>query len=106
MPTPIANEDTDFELACTFYDEHGNVVTPTTATYRIDDIKPAGDTNITPETSFPPGDLPISATENRILDATKQNERRMVTIRWTYSSGSKRAAEQYEYLVKNLSKVS
>jgi hypothetical protein len=100
------NEGSSCTLSCTFYDENGNAVTPTEATYRLDDIKATGDTNITPETAFTPGDLEISADENRILDASKQNERRMVTIRWTYAGGAKKGASQEEYLLKNLSKVS
>ena len=99
------NEKKSITLACTFYDETGAVVTPDQATYQLDDIKATGDTSITAETAFTPSALNISSEENRILDATKANERRLVTIRWTYAGGAKTGNHQEEYLVKNLSKV-
>lgn len=99
------NEKTSVSFACGFFDENGNPVTPTTASYQLDDIKAEGNTVITPVTSFTPGTLDISADENRILDASRPIERRMLTILWTWG-GTKSAAHQDYYLVKNLLKVS
>lgn len=98
----IVREKNTSLLPISFYDEDGAPVTPTSATYQIDDESGAV---ITAETAFTPGDLLISANENRIVTGTKQSERRKVTIKWTYGTG-KSGAEEYEYIVKNLTKVS
>ena len=99
----IVNERTSSVQPCTFKDENGNTITPDTATYQIDD---ASGTNITPAgTAFTPPNINISAADNRILDSTKSGERRKITVRYTYGSG-KAGADEHEYMVKNLSKVS
>lgn len=102
MELEIVREKNTSLKVLTFTDENGNAVTPSSATYQIDD---ESGTAITAETAFTPGNLLISADENRILSASKQSERRTVTIRWVYS-GTKAGADQFDYLVKNLSKVS
>lgn len=92
-------------LACTFRDENGNPVTPDSAAYRIDDIKESGDTPIVALTLFTPPDIEVDAADNRILDPARNTELRRVTITWTYGSG-KAGADEFDYLVRNLSKVS
>ena len=99
------NEKTTAILAVTFKDENGNLVTPTTGSYRIDDY--AG-TQITGDTAFTPSsstyEITISANENRILDANNLVETRIATVSWTYS-GSKQGTSEYIYQIKNLRKI-
>jgi len=87
----------------TFTDETGAAVTPTAATYQIDDE--SGTNIVAADTVFTPPDITITANENRILDAAKSGEKRTVTVKWTYGTGKSGAAE-YVYIIKNLSKVS
>ena len=103
MATDVVREKNTSLKPISFTDENSNAVTPTSATYQIDD---ESGTVITAETSFTPGNLTISSNDNRILDTTKSAERRTVTIKWVYSGGTKNGADQFDYLVKNLTKVS
>jgi hypothetical protein len=98
----VVREKNTSVLTCTFKDETGAPVTPTAATYQIDD---ESGTSIKAETAFTPPDITITANENRILSSPKPSERRIVTVKWTYGT-DKNGADEYEYLVKNLSKVS
>jgi hypothetical protein len=102
----IVNEKSTSIVALTFRDEGGALVTPSGGTYRIDDA--ASGTEIKAETAFTPGgsshDITISDTENRILDATRNVEERIVTVSFTYGAG-KNGNGEYRYGVKNLAKI-
>lgn len=107
MRYDTVNEKTTSIVTLSFTDEAGNAVTPTSGTYRIDDI--ASGTQIKGDTSFTPGssrhELTISDTENAILDADNERELRCVTVSVTYGAGKKCTAE-YRYYVLNLLKIS
>ena len=103
----VVNEGSSCVVQVSFCDENEDPVIPTVGTYRIDDV--GSGTAICASTAFTPTaathNIQISATENRILDATKQQERRLVTVTYQYGAG-KQGTGDYTYLVKNLSKVS
>lgn len=87
-------------------DENGNAVTPSAATYRIDDVDSG--TQILDDTAFPSlasqVDLEITDAQNALLDETKPYESRKITVKFDYGSGKKGTA-QYIYRIKNLSGV-
>jgi hypothetical protein len=108
MSLVTVNEGTTFILELSFEDEDGNAVTPSSASYRIDDV--LSGTAIKAETAFTPSssvhELVITATENGILDNTYSREKKLVTVNYVYGSSSYEANAEYEYYVKNLGKVS
>lgn len=99
-------ERSDFPLAVSFLDEDGVAVTPTAATYRIDDQQ--NRTNLLPATSFPSlassMDLWMESDWNRIIRSRSKYEIRVVTVEYDYDSGvgSKHVTSQYKYKVLNL----
>lgn len=103
----IVNERSTSIVAMTFRDETGALVTPSAGTYQIHDA--ASGTEIRAETPFTPAgsthDITITDTENRILDASRNVEERIVTIKFTYGAG-KPGTGEYRYIVKNLTKIS
>ncbi len=103
----IVNEKSTSVVTLTFRDESGALVTPSGGTYRIDDA--ALGTEIKADTPFTPvdssHDITITSTENRILDATRNVEERIVTVSFTYGAG-KNGNSEYRYSVKNLTKIS
>ncbi|OHB77706.1 MAG: hypothetical protein A2Z25_20690 [Planctomycetes bacterium RBG_16_55_9] len=99
----VVNEKTSTIQPCTFTDELGAPVTPTSATYSIHDE--SGYEIVAPLTAFTPPDIIITATHNRILDSAKSAERRVITVHFTYGSG-KEGSGEIMYIVKNLLKVS
>lgn len=100
------NERTSFPLAVAFLDEDSLPVTPTSATYRIDDE--ASRTAILPVTSFPSlsttVDLWITSDQNFIVKPRSKYEIRTVTVQYEYESdnGPTPATAQYKYKVVNL----
>lgn len=100
------NERTAFPLAVSFLDEDGLPVTPTSATYRIDDE--ANKTNIQPATAFPSlsttVDLWITGDQNFIIKPRAKFEIRTVTVSYVYESddGPTPANAQYKYKLVNL----
>lgn len=102
-----ANERSAFPIAVSFLDENGDPVTPTSATYRIDDE--TSKTAILPATSFPSlaasVDLWITSDQNFIVKSQRgKPEIRTVTVRYTYESenGPTAATAQYKYKLVNL----
>ena len=100
------SERTSFPLAVSFLDENNDPVTPTSATYRIDDE--TSRTAILGVTNFPTlstsVDLWITSEENFIVKPRKPFEIRTVTVQYTYESenGITPATAQYKYKVVNL----
>lgn len=107
MSEDVVNEKTTSILTITFKDETGANVTPSSATYRIDDD--ASKTAIKATTSFSPSgpthDLTITSNENRIV-GTEPYEHRTVTIEFDYGTGPKHGTADYHYVVANLYGVS
>jgi|SRR6476620_11700273 len=100
------SERTAFPLAVSFIDEDSLPVTPTSATYRIDDE--ASKTAILAETNFPMlstmVDLWITSDQNFIVKPRSKFEIRTVTVQYVYESenGPTPATAQYKYKVVNL----
>ena len=103
----IVNEKSTSIVSLTFTDNTGALVTPSAGTYQIHDA--ASGTEIRAETPFTPTgsthDITITATENRILDAARNVEERIVTVSFTFGAG-KNGNGEYRYGVKNLTKIS
>jgi hypothetical protein len=100
------NEKTDFGFRLTFYDFDGVEVTPSSITYRIDDVKSGntikGDTVVVPAGS--PYDLEIDDADNTMVDATRNFEIRRITLTYLYSTG-KTGRDEIIYKVNNLKKI-
>lgn len=76
---------------------------PSTAHYRID-CKTTGTvitslTTLTPASSI---EIPISGTENRIIDQSNHEESRELTVFTTFNSGQDEANSAVRYTVENL----
>lgn len=101
----VVNEKSTIILPITFKDESGDPVSPTAATYRIDD-KESG-TELVATTAIvvagPTYDLTVASAVNRILDQDNEYETRVVTLVWTYGVSST-GTDEYAYNVKNLFK--
>jgi hypothetical protein len=101
-----ANERSDFPILIEFLDEDGIAVTPTAATYRIDDK--LNRSVIQPATSFPSlassVDLWITSDQNHIIRSRNAYEIRTVTVEFDYDSddGPKHATAEYRYKLVNL----
>ncbi len=100
------NEKTTSLITVAFRDENGGAVTPSAASYRIDDALSGA--AIRPLTDLGPGgpsvEITITDAENRILVPENSTEERLLTVFFTYGAGKKGNAE-YRYIVKNLSMV-
>jgi hypothetical protein len=100
------NERTVFPLTVSFFDEDGNPVTPTAATYRIDDE--INRTNLLSATLFPSlstaVDIWITDDQNRIIKERSKSEVKTVTVEFDYDSvnGSTHGTAFYKYRVINL----
>ena len=98
------NERTSLIVAVSFTDEDGDPVTPTSATYRIDDK--ASRTNILPATAIgslsTSVDITITSEQNAIIRPRNPFEIRTVTVEWGYDSGTKHGTAEYEYRLINL----
>ena len=95
------NEGSSCTLVLTFKDDYGALVTPDSATYKIDDVRT--ETSIVGETIIPVNsssyDLLITAAQNAILG--QGNENHEVTIKFTYSGGLKTGTASYLYEIDN-----
>jgi hypothetical protein len=102
----IVPEKSTAVLTVSFKDENGNPVTPSSGSYRIDDV--ASGEEVTADTPFTPvgssHDIEITPAENA-MQGTGLSEDRRVTLSFTYS-GTKQGKAEYIYRLKNLSKVS
>jgi hypothetical protein len=100
------SERSAFPIAVSFFDENALPVTPTSATYRIDDE--ASKTAILGVTNFPSlstsVDLWITSDQNFIVKSRSKFEIRTVTVQYVYESenGPTPATAQYRYKLLNL----
>lgn len=87
-----------------WYDEDGAAVTPTAATYRLDDV--ASGQAILAATSISSLStsnlLTITPAQNTILRSKNRFEERRLTVVFTYSSGAKTGTGEFVYAIKNL----
>jgi hypothetical protein len=97
------NERSSVTVTVSFADEDGAGVTPTSATYRIDDK--ASRTNILPATGIgslsSSVDIEVTSEQNRIIRSRKPYEIRTVTVEFDYGGG-KHGTGEYEYKLVNL----
>lgn len=102
----VYNERTTVVIGLAFSDEEGVAVTPSSGTWRVDDL--TSGTELVATTAFVPAaathDLVLSEEVNRILDVTRATETRLVTIVAVYS-GTRQVTSEYRYQVKNLKKI-
>jgi hypothetical protein len=98
------NERATVVITVAFADDDGVAVTPTSATYRIDDK--ASKTNILPATAIgslaSSIELTITSEQNAIIKRRKPVEIRTITVEFDYDSGTKHGTGQYEYKLVNL----
>jgi len=105
----VVNEKTTAVVTCTFTDEDGSAVTPSTTTYRIDDVDT--DTQILDDTVIVPSssaeDYVITAAQNAMVTATKPREVHRLTITFTYTGAGagQTGRGEYEFVVKNMTKI-
>jgi hypothetical protein len=99
------NEKTVAVLSLIFKDEDNALISPSAATYQIDDLNTG--TSIVASTAITVVggmyDVIITAAQNAIVDTTRSYETKVVTVAWTYGTGT--AYGDYRYRVKNLFKV-
>jgi len=99
------NEKSVSVVTVLFKDEDSVLISPSAATYRIDD-KTTGNAVVAVTSIVPIGgmyDIIITAAQNAIINTDKAYETKVVTVSYTYGTGSANAV--YEYKVKNLLKV-
>lgn len=98
------NEGATSVLSLTFRDEDGLLVVPDNCQYRIDDV--LSERVVRDDTVFIPTssseDLVIQSSENNILDRSKSEETRKVTIICQYSNFTRQLTDQFKYKITNL----
>ena len=105
----VVREETTAIVTCTFTDEDGDAVTPSSTTYRIDDV--STDTQILDDTVVVPGssaeDYIITSAQNAMVTAAKNKEVHRFTITFTYTGAEAGQIGQgeYEFYVKNMTKI-
>jgi hypothetical protein len=99
------DEYNTFRVRASFKDDEASAVTPTSGTYRVDDITGGVVTSVVASTQFTPAttyyDIVIPHGANIILDQSHNEETRVVTVKFAYGAG-RRGAKAYEYTLKNL----
>jgi len=102
----VVNERAYCLIVASFLDEDDVAVTPTSVTYRLDDVRSG--LTIIAATTVNPGDtylnISVTSAQNRIIDSNLNFERRVLTVEFDYGA-SKHGTSEYEYSVKNLQKV-
>lgn len=97
------NERSTWTITASFFDDDDVAVTPTAATYRVDDEKSR--TNIIPPTALSglstTEDIEITSDQNYIIRSRRAYEVRTVTVEFDYGSG-KHGTAQYRYKLVNL----
>lgn len=103
----VINEKTTYNLLVKFIDQFGQQMTPSSASYRIDDASTAVAKTIKPLTSITPTEssytIIITPMENKILSPINKYELRTVTV--FYATEDYSGNSEFEYLVKNLRMV-
>ena len=103
MQPVIVPEKTTYVVTLSFADEAGNAVTPSSGTYRVDDVESG--TEIKGTTAFSPSGSPcqlvIAATDNAMHDPARTSERRLVTVTVQYGAGRQITGEHL-FIIRNL----
>jgi hypothetical protein len=103
----IVNERSNCRITVTFKDEFGNLVVPTRVWYSI--YCPDKGTVVVPDTEIIPSassvDISVLAEQNSIIGSCLTQQKRLVTIRFTYDGGEKQGTAEYEYAVLHLTRV-
>lgn len=100
------NEKSTAYFALSFTGKDGLPETPEAISYRIDCVTTG--TAIKTDTSLSPApsvELTVASDDNRIITASNENEKRVVTVTATYN-GVEKITEQHEYFVRNLAYIS
>ena len=104
---PTINEQTTLLVTIAWFNEDDVAVTPSAASYRIDDT--GTNQNLVPTTSISAlsttNTVTVTSTQNSSVDARSLQERVMTVIA-DYGSPSKRITDEYRWYVKNLNYVS
>lgn len=102
------NEKTDYFVNVTFKDEDGNLVTPTKAYYNL--YCETSETVILIETEIVSLDTTVevivTADQNKIQNPKNNIEEKVMTVRFTYSGGSRQGTAEHRWSVLNLRKIS
>ena len=101
----VVNEQTTYIITADFTDQDGAATTPSSGSYRIDDITDGVITEVKGDTAFIPTetshDIEITPNENALVNPENQMEYRLMTVRFTYGSARQGAAE-YRWCIKNM----
>jgi hypothetical protein len=106
--THYVNESSAMTVRARFFNETGDLVSPTTARYLIRDI--SNDREVRAWTSLSPAatiDIAITASDNDIYEHTgsrKRFERRVVTVQADEGTPTQRT-DEIEYWVRNLAGI-
>lgn len=106
----VINEKSSWFVTCAFADEEGAAVTPSSGSYRIDNLEADGSyAEVRAETPFAPSgpehEIEITAAENAMLDQGRASETRVLTVTFSYGADRQGTAE-YRYIVRNLGSIS
>lgn len=97
------NERTSCTVTVSFFDEDDVAVTPTSATYRLDDVTSCA--SILAATVLTglgtTKAIEINKDQNKIISEAHAYETRRLTIEFTYAS-TKHGTDEYLYRIKNL----
>ena len=100
IPKPVVGERSSFN-ATSYYRSSGAASAPTTAAYRIDCVKTgtviADWTSLTPAVSI---SIPITSNNNRIIDRSNANEKRLLTVAADKDTTTE-TRDSIEYIVNN-----
>jgi hypothetical protein len=107
MALITVNEGTTLLLDLAWYDDADVAVTPSSASYRIDDDASGAavlaSTSITGLSTT--NTIVVTHTQNLMVNAANATEERIVTLTWTYGA-SRQGTDEFRYLIKNLWDVS
>jgi hypothetical protein len=97
------NEKSTLVITVTFKDENNELVIPTSAEYRIDDVNSGNMIrDWTPMPSLASSvDIVISASESSIIASKRIYEDKELTVRFTYSANKAGSAQQL-FRVRNM----
>lgn len=102
----IFNERSTLLVTVSFVDEDSVAVVPTTAAYRVDDVRSG--THIVESTSIgslaTSNEVEITSAQMTCLDQRREMEEHRMTVQFTYGSGRVGTAD-YVFAVRNLPKV-
>lgn len=107
----FVNQGSTYILGLTFRDEGNNLVTPSSARYRVDveGGNAVTGNNSTAWVSFTPTgntyDLVITANQNALANNTVDREERIVTVDFTYSPDGYKQPTEYRYMLVRLKKL-